>query len=246
MHPKNSDHPQFVFGVAGAPTHQSPAEGALESLAALARITSLGGDRFCANCVRLLASAYGVAYAYIAVFQDDSRTTLRTLAYSAQGEPAENFSFELAGTPCADVLVHDRLFIPSGAGGAYPKFGWLTEHAVAGYYGAALKSATGERFGTLVVADRSPMVKDVWVHQVLGLYADPHAEVVLRAARTARLLGRRPTVAVSVEGSDITSSLARHTDDGEAAVLLADIAAADVVMACLLYTSDAADERVRV
>jgi len=69
------------------------------------------------------------------------------------------------------------------------------------------------------------------VDSLLALYTDPHAAVVLRAARTARLLGKRPTVAVSVEGSDITSSLARHTGDGEAAVLLADIAAADVVMA---------------
>ena len=172
MNPKNPDQPQIEFGIAGAPSDQSPADRALESLAALARITSLGGDRFCANCVRLLASAYGVAYAYIAVFPDESRTTLHTLAYSAQGEPAENFSFDLAGTPCADVLVHDRLFIPSGASGVYPKARWLTEHAIAGYYGAALKAASGERFGVLVVADRLPMVKDVWVHPVLGLYAD--------------------------------------------------------------------------
>ena len=172
MNPKNSDQPQIEFGVAGAPSDQSPADRALESLAALARITSLGGDRFCANCVRLLASAYGVAYAYIAVFPDESRTTLHTLAYGAQGEPAENFSFDLAGTPCADVLVHDRLFIPSGASGVYPKARWLTEHAIAGYYGAALKAASGERFGALIVADRLPMVKDVWVHPVLGLYAD--------------------------------------------------------------------------
>jgi diguanylate cyclase (GGDEF)-like protein/PAS domain S-box-containing protein len=172
VHPKNPDHPQIEFGVTGAPSDQSPADRALEPLAALARITSLGGDRFCANCARLLASAYGVAYAYIAVFQDESRTSLHTLAYSAQGEPAENFSFDLADTPCADVLVHDRLFIPSGASGAYPKARWLTEHAIAGYYGTVLKSASGERFGALVVADPSPMAKDVWVHQVLGLYAD--------------------------------------------------------------------------
>ncbi len=75
------------------------------------------------------------------------------------------------------------------------------------------------------------LVHDAHVTAILALYADPHAEVALRAARTARLLGHRPTVAVSIEGSDLTSSLARHTGDGEAAVLLADIAAADVVMA---------------
>ena len=75
------------------------------------------------------------------------------------------------------------------------------------------------------------LVHDAGVTTLLALYADPHADVALRAARTARLGGGRVSVVVSVEGSDITSSLARHTGDGEAAVLLADIMAADVVMA---------------
>lgn len=75
------------------------------------------------------------------------------------------------------------------------------------------------------------LVHDGGVSALLALYADPHAEVALRAARVARLVGDRVVVAVSVEGSDLTSSLARHTGDGEAIVLLADIAAADVVMA---------------
>lgn len=69
------------------------------------------------------------------------------------------------------------------------------------------------------------------VNVMLALYCDPHADVALRAARAARLLGHRATVVVSVEGSDVTSSLARHTADGEAAVLLGDIASADVIMA---------------
>lgn len=75
------------------------------------------------------------------------------------------------------------------------------------------------------------LAQDAGVTTVLALYADPHAEVALRAARTAHLSGNRVSVVVSVEGSDITSSLARHTSDGEADVLLADIAASDVVMA---------------
>lgn len=75
------------------------------------------------------------------------------------------------------------------------------------------------------------LVHDGGVSALLALYADPHAEVALRAARAARLVGNRVAVAVSVEGSDLTSSMARHTGDGEAMVLLSDIASADVVMA---------------
>lgn len=76
------------------------------------------------------------------------------------------------------------------------------------------------------------------VNVLLALYADPHADVALRAARAARLLGHRTTVMVSVEGSDVTSSLARHTADGEAGILLGDIAEADVVMAVSKRAAD--------
>lgn len=75
------------------------------------------------------------------------------------------------------------------------------------------------------------LVESSGVDTFLALYADPHAGIALRAARAARLAGRHVTVAVSVEGSDLTSSLARHMADGEARILLADINAADVLMA---------------
>lgn len=65
----------------------------------------------------------------------------------------------------------------------------------------------------------------------LALYADPHAEMALRAARTAASLGHHVPVLVSVEGSDLTASLTSDREPGELAVLLSDIMSADVVMA---------------
>jgi glycosyltransferase involved in cell wall biosynthesis len=69
------------------------------------------------------------------------------------------------------------------------------------------------------------------VDVLLSYYADPHAAITMRAARALRRTGRQVVVASSVEGSDLTDSLARHVADHEAAVLLADILAADVVFA---------------
>jgi glycosyltransferase involved in cell wall biosynthesis len=86
-----------------------------------------------------------------------------------------------------------------------------------------LSKAVAARMASLAVHDG--------VTAFLALYADPHAAIAVRAARAAALSGARPVVAVSLEGSDITSSMARHRRDGEAAVLLGDVLAADVVMA---------------
>lgn len=82
-----------------------------------------------------------------------------------------------------------------------------------------------------VAARMATLPASAGVDSFLALYVDPHAAIALRAARAARLAGHRVTVAVSVEGSDLTSSMHRHLDDGEAAVLLGDVWAADVVMA---------------
>ncbi len=69
------------------------------------------------------------------------------------------------------------------------------------------------------------------IDAILAMYADPHAEAALRARRAAGWSGRRIPVVVTVEGSDLTASMAGHRHDGEAAVLLADVLAADAVFA---------------
>ena len=171
MIPRKSGHPQIEFGDASGP-EQRPGDRALEAISALARASSFAGDRFFADCVTLLAATYGADYAFIAIFGDESRGRVETLAFCAHGALAEPFSYDLAATPCADALTHHRVFIPSGAAQAYPKAAWLGEMGIDGYYAAALTAGSGDRLGVVVVADTRPMVKDAWIHPVLGLYAD--------------------------------------------------------------------------
>ncbi len=83
------------------------------------------------------------------------------------------------------------------------------------------------------------------VDVLLSYYADPHAPITMRAARALRRTGRRVVVASSVEGSDLTDSLARHVDDHEASVLLADLLAADVVFAVSRFVAAELVELVR-
>lgn len=79
--------------------------------------------------------------------------------------------------------------------------------------------------GTLV-----RLAREEGVDTFLTYYADPHATIAERARRTLRRWGRDVVVVASVEGSDLTDSLQRHVRDQEAAVLLADVLAADVLL----------------
>ena len=172
MIPRKSGHPQVEFGVPGNFAGRRTGDRVLEALAALATIPAGAGPGFFHDCVLLLASAYGVEHAFIATFVDDARSRISTLAAWKNGRPAENFSYELAGSPCFDVIAHDHAFVPDGAKMAYPETEWLQELAVDGYYGVALSTSSGEKLGVVVVAGSAPMVKDPYLHQVLELYAD--------------------------------------------------------------------------
>jgi len=169
--PSKSEQPQIEFGDTALIGEPRRGDLAFEAVAALAGASSAAGERFFADCVAWLAAAYGADYAFIATYPDESRSSLKTLAFCAHGDLVENFAYELTGTPCADALVHERVFIPSGGTQAYPGAAWLHDLRIDGYYAAALTSASGERLGVLVVADTRPLRKDLWTHPVLGLYA---------------------------------------------------------------------------
>ena len=156
MIPRKSGHPQVEFGVPGDVAGRRTGDRVLEALAALATIPAGTGPGFFHDCVLLLTSAYDVEHAFIATFADDARSRMSTLAVWKHGKPAENFEYELAGSPCFDVIAHEYVFIPCGAVASYPGAGWLAELAVDGYYGAALSTSSGQKRGVVVVARDHP------------------------------------------------------------------------------------------
>src|SRR3984885_14855425 len=67
-------------------------------------------------------------------------------------------------------------------------------------------------------------------------YIDPHAALANRVADALGLLGRRPVVIHSIEGSDVLESVCEHLADGSAAVLFGDVLRADVLCTVSYYT----------
>jgi len=202
--PSKSGHPQVEFGAPGDMARQRANDRALDAVAALATLPAGGGGRFYDDCVPLLASAYGVEHAFVATCKDDARSSIGALAVWSRGKPAANFSYDLAGSPCLDVLAHDRVFIPNGAPLAYPACSWLAELGVDGYYGAALTGASGEKLGVVVVAACQPMVKEPRLQAVLGLYAKRIAHEMVRQHSQQGLLLAASVFEQSPQGIMIT------------------------------------------
>lgn len=68
-------------------------------------------------------------------------------------------------------------------------------------------------------------------------YIDPHAAVANRVADALALVGRRPIVIHSIEGSDVLESVCEHLTDGSAGPLFGDVMRGDVLCTVSHYTA---------
>jgi PAS domain S-box-containing protein len=123
------------------------------------------GDAFFTQLVEHLARAIGARHAFVAEFIPPSLA--RTFAYWSEGKLAPNFEFELAGTPCEEVIHGDMCFYPSGLEKKYAE----TEPGISSYLGAPLLSREGRIRGHLCVYDESPLPNDPRTLTIFKIFA---------------------------------------------------------------------------
>ena len=114
------------------------------------------GVVFFQNLVRHLASALGVNFAFIAEF-DGAPTRVRTLAFWGRDRIRENIDFELAGTPCEDVVRGGLCHHPRGVREQFPNDWQLVHLEIESYLGVPLFDGEGRVLGHLAVFDERPM-----------------------------------------------------------------------------------------
>jgi len=114
------------------------------------------GEDFFASLVRHLASTIGVSYAFVAEFAGVA-TRVRTLAYWGKGDILPNIEFDLAGTPCEDVVRGGLCHHPLGVHGKFPGDRGLVDLGIESYLGVPLLDGEGNVLGHLAVFDERPM-----------------------------------------------------------------------------------------
>ncbi len=155
----------FMFDI----TERKDIETALNSLAEI----DAGDDieTFYKVCVESLASIYRCKYAFIGLLADKNDTRIQTQAVWAGDDFVDNFAYELAGTPCADILDQTIELIPRDAAKEYPDDQMLVDMGVESYFGAPLFTIDGKTIGLVSVLDTKPMELSRWVKPLLGMFA---------------------------------------------------------------------------
>ena len=131
---------------------------AVEILTALMEGTArqTGLDFFDA-LVEHLAGVLDARHAIIGRVRPDGR--VHTLSAWSNGRLAAPFSYELAGSPCENVMKQGACVHPAGVCEAFPSDSLLVEMGVESYVGAALAAEPGRPIGVLCVLDDEPVPK---------------------------------------------------------------------------------------
>jgi PAS domain S-box-containing protein len=132
--------------------------------------------------VRHLADALSVRVALVSEITNEEATRARTLALWVGGRQRENFEYDLAGTPCEDIVHKVICHYPDRLQERFPDDRWLADEGLESYLGLPFFDAEGKPLGYAAIMHDGPM-------------ADHRGSAVLRifAARAASELERKRT-----------------------------------------------------
>ena len=129
-------------------------------------------EDFLKRCVTDLANFYNTKYAFIGIFESNAKTHITTKAVWAHDKFADNFTYELRGTPCQDVLNQNIEIIHTAAAERYPDDEMLINMGIDSYYGAPIITHEGTMLGLISVMDTSAINPSNWARDVLGVFAN--------------------------------------------------------------------------
>ncbi len=127
------------------------------------------GPAYLEALAKNLAGALGVRYAVLGLCEEPER--VRTLAVWAGEGLAPNFSYDLAGTPCWNVVGKALCAYPSDVTAQFPDDPLLAQLKVEGYIGTPIFGSRGETLGILIVMDDKPMDPNDEIKSILRIFA---------------------------------------------------------------------------
>jgi PAS domain S-box-containing protein len=146
------------------------------------------GSAFFQSLVQRLAQLASARYAFVAEYLDSEPPHSQTLAFWTQDKFSDNFSYDLAGTPCANILdTNSRCFYPCNVQQLFPDDPYLPQLNIQSYWGMPLRSSTGRVIGILSVMDDKPLEMNSTLESIFQIFA-ARAGAELERALVAKAL----------------------------------------------------------
>jgi PAS domain S-box-containing protein len=130
------------------------------------------GQEFFQACVQYLAEILGIQYAFITECANPQKTRVRMLSFWKNQNFSENLEYDLAGTPCDEVITNGQYYCyPDNIIARFPDDADLVDLKARSYAGIPLIDTTGDVIGHIAVLDTHPMIDDETRKLVLKIFA---------------------------------------------------------------------------
>ncbi|WP_447977479.1 sigma 54-interacting transcriptional regulator [Candidatus Nitrospira bockiana] len=129
------------------------------------------GTEFFNSLVKTLAEALEARYAFVSRFVGDDRLRVRTLAFWKGDGFLDNFDYDVASTPCEQVLAGNVCVFPNRVQDRFPRHrDALAALEVESYLAIPVLDRAGTVLGHLAVMDTKPMREDPRVLSVFKIF----------------------------------------------------------------------------
>jgi GAF domain-containing protein len=135
------------------------------------------GDTFFRSLVKYLARSLGLEWALVGEVDGES---VQTIAVFGHGEHAENFRYDLEGTPCAEVVGQQLCCHTEGVTEKFPRDELLREMKAESYVGSPLFDSENRPIGLIAVFGERGLEHPETAKQVLQIFAARAAAEVER------------------------------------------------------------------
>jgi len=149
-------------------------------------VSALSGERFFQSLVSNLATALRAEYALVGELTDVP-DQVHTISLWAGDRLIANINYDLAHSPCADVIGKQLCVYPSGVRQQFPRDALLAEMNVESYIGMPLIGNDGRALGLMVVMDTRPLAQHEMAASVLRIFAARATAELERLKAEARL-----------------------------------------------------------
>jgi PAS domain S-box-containing protein len=144
------------------------------------------GEIFFQSLVRQLAHMLEMDYALVGELVGQQEEAVETVAVWAHRDIVDNFTYELANTPCQNVVGQALCSFPEHVQEHFPLDHMLQEMNVECYVGVPLFDSLGRPLGIMAVLDGKPLKNPEFVESTLRVFAArASAELERRLAEAA-------------------------------------------------------------
>ncbi|RMF07491.1 MAG: PAS domain S-box protein, partial [Candidatus Neomarinimicrobiota bacterium] len=134
-------------------------------------VTIQSAADFFQSLVTELYNVLGCDFAFVGELISREPERVQTLAFIQDGTPAENFTYDLKGTPCENVEGKAYQQYTTHIQEQFPDDTLLQEMGIDSYCGMPLFSAEEQPLGIIVVMSRTPMPNPSLVESLLKIFA---------------------------------------------------------------------------